>query len=146
MRIFVLLFNVGTDNEGIHSLRVGDRDIVLMFEDEDDATRFALMLEAQDFPPATIELMEQDEIQEFCDSVGYDTKFLPTGSLAIPPEDTVDAMDWREDGQYDQERHGEKGDRVSDYEPIAGSAADDGDNGLSEAELNRLRRQLEKLL
>jgi hypothetical protein len=29
-----------------------------MFEAEDDATRFALMLEAQDFPEATVEAMD----------------------------------------------------------------------------------------
>ena len=42
MRVFVLLFNPGTENEGIHTLTVGDRNIVLMFESEDDATRYAL--------------------------------------------------------------------------------------------------------
>jgi hypothetical protein len=60
MRVFVLLFNARTENEGIHTVRVGDaegslpgvgRNQVLMFESEDDATRFALMLEAQDFLP-----------------------------------------------------------------------------------------------
>ncbi len=49
MRVFVLIFNAGTDNEGIHTIRVGDRNKILMFESEDDALRFALMLEAQDF-------------------------------------------------------------------------------------------------
>ena len=50
MHVFVLLFNAGTDNEGIHTIEIGDRNIVLMFEDEDDALRYAMLLEAQDFP------------------------------------------------------------------------------------------------
>ena len=50
MRVFVLLFNARTENEGIHTIQLGDRNKVLMFESEDDATRFGVMLEAQDFP------------------------------------------------------------------------------------------------
>jgi hypothetical protein len=65
-RVFILLFNAGTDNEGIHTIRIGDRNTVLMFESEDDATRFAVMLEAQDFPEATVEQMDAEEIEEFC--------------------------------------------------------------------------------
>ena len=49
MRVFVLLFNARTENEGIHTIQQGDLQKVLAFESEDDATRFALMLEAQDF-------------------------------------------------------------------------------------------------
>lgn len=141
MRVFVLLFNVGTDNEGIHSLRMGDRDIVLMFEDEDDATRFALMLEAQDFPPATVEAVEEAEIKEFCDSVDYDTKFLSSGSLAIPPETTVETMNWQKDGQYP-----DGGDRVPNHESTTDSSDNTTPSSLSETELDRLRSQLEKLL
>ena len=44
MKVFVLLFNPGTENEGIHTLSMGDRHLVLMFEDEDDATRYSLLL------------------------------------------------------------------------------------------------------
>ena len=61
MRVFVLLFNAGTENEGIHTIRIGDRNKVLMFESEDDANRFALMLEAQDFPPPSVEEIDSEE-------------------------------------------------------------------------------------
>ena len=40
MNIFVLLYNSGTDKEGIHSIELKGRTIVLMFEDKDDATRY----------------------------------------------------------------------------------------------------------
>ena len=33
MNIFVLLYNSGTDKEGIHSIELKGRTIVLMFED-----------------------------------------------------------------------------------------------------------------
>jgi len=71
----------------------GNRNQVLMFASEDDATRFALMLEAQDFPPATVEAMDSEEIKEFwkCD---YDWELVPDGALALPPETNVEATDW----------------------------------------------------
>ena len=37
MNVFVLLYNSGTDKEGIHSIELKGRTIVLMFEDKDDA-------------------------------------------------------------------------------------------------------------
>ncbi|MFM6280377.1 MAG: DUF3110 domain-containing protein, partial [Dolichospermum sp.] len=48
MRVFVLIFNAGTDNEGIHSVRITNNqglevNQILMFASEDDATRYALM-------------------------------------------------------------------------------------------------------
>lgn len=119
-RVFVLLFNAGTENEGIHSLKVGDRNVVLMFVSEDDATRFALMLEAQDFPTATVEEIEAEEIEEFCRDAGYDCQLVEEGMLAMPPETNVEQTDWQADA-----------DRVKEPEM---------------SDLDRIRRQLEGLL
>lgn len=120
MRVFVLLFNARTENEGIHTIRVGDRNKVLVFESEDDATRFAVMLEAQDFPTATVEAIDAEEIKEFCESADYDWELIPEGALALPPETNVEQTDWQSDQQ---------------------KAAD-----LSDSELDRIRRNLEGLL
>ncbi|MBE9189165.1 DUF3110 domain-containing protein [Gloeocapsopsis crepidinum LEGE 06123] len=95
MRVFVLLFNARTENEGIHTIRVGDRNRVLMFESEDDATRFALMLEAQDFPTPTVEVMNAEEIKEFCESADYDWELIPENGLALPPEQNIEQTDWQ---------------------------------------------------
>ena len=65
MNIFVLLYNSGTDKEGIHSIELKGRTIVLMFEDKDDATRYCGLLEAQDFPLPTVEMIDIEEIKEF---------------------------------------------------------------------------------
>jgi hypothetical protein len=95
MRVFVLLFNARTENEGIHTIQIGDRNTVLMFESEDDATRFALMLEAQDFPAPTLEAMDVEDIQEFCNSADYDCELIEEGMLAMPPETSVEETDWQ---------------------------------------------------
>lgn len=90
MRVFVLLFNARTDSEGIHTIQIGERNTVLMFESEDDAIRYAGLLEAQDFPTPSVELFDEVEIVEFCKSTDYEWKLVPAGELAIPPELNVE--------------------------------------------------------
>ena len=40
----VLLFDAGSDVEGIHSLELNGHTVVLLFEDADDAQRYACLL------------------------------------------------------------------------------------------------------
>jgi hypothetical protein len=121
MRVFVLLFNARTENEGIHTIQAGERNTVLMFESEDDAIRYAGLLEAQDFPTPNVERFDEEEIVEFCRSADYDWQLVPAGQLAIPPELNVEQTDL------------ETGDREEE-------------TGLPQSELDRIRSQLEKLL
>lgn len=124
MRVFVLLFNARTENEGIHTIRIGDRNKVLMFESEDDATRFSIMLEAQDFPAPTVEALEEDEVQEFCQQADLDWELVAEGMLALPPESNAEQLDWQP-------------------EQSSPPAKED---SMSESELERIRRNLEGLL
>lgn len=134
MRVFVLIFNAGTDNEGIHSIRVGNKNQILMFESEDDATRFAMLLEAQDFPSPSVEPIDDEEIKEFCASANYDYQFVPIdGDLIIPPENNVDMTDW------DPNKSPSDASTPSDNQ-------DKPDEDYSDAELDSIRRRLEGLL
>lgn len=119
-RVYVVLFNARTENEGIHTLKIGERNTVLMFVSEDDATRFGLMLEAQNFPEATIEEMDTEEIEEFCQSADYGCELIEEGMLALPPETNVEQTDWQLDA-----------DKPKDVDT---------------SDLDRIRRQLEGLL
>ncbi|HIK43685.1 MAG TPA: DUF3110 domain-containing protein [Leptolyngbyaceae cyanobacterium M65_K2018_010] len=132
MVVYVLLFNARTENEGIHTLKVEGQDVVLMFENEDDACRFGLMLEAQDFPAATVEALEQEEIEEFCQGAGYECKLVPEGFLAIPPEQVVEQLDWDPNAPSPDSSPWEQ--------------AEDGATNLSQSDLDRLRQQFENLL
>jgi hypothetical protein len=137
MRVFVLLFNAGTDNEGIHTIREGDRNKILMFESEDDATRFALQLEAQDFPSASVEAIDAEEIKEFCESAGYEWEVIPENqSLVLPPERNVEDTDWQVDGEKQK----------SDAEQLSNDTEDDEEREMSDAELESIRRKFEGLL
>ena len=106
MKIFVLLFNSGTDKEGIHSIELKGRTIVLMFEDEDDATRYCGLLEAQDFPLPTVEMIDIEEIKDFCLKSDYEYKlveknFVPKTAedrlLISPPQKNLEVDNWSDE-------------------------------------------------
>ena len=103
MNIFVLIYNSGTDKEGIHSIELKGRTIVLMFEDEDDAMRYCGLLEAQDFPLPTVEKIDMEEIKDFCNKLDYECKlveknFVPKTAedrlLISPPQKNLEVEDW----------------------------------------------------
>ncbi|MDB9536738.1 DUF3110 domain-containing protein [Dolichospermum planctonicum CS-1226] len=139
MRVFVLIFNAGTDNEGIHSVRItndqglkGNR--ILMFESEDDATRYALMLEAQDFAVPTVEMIDAADVEEFCQRAGYDWEIISENSeLAIPPAINVEETDWEANAEI-----GYTGEDFLDTDPSVAEIAN--------SDLDSIRRQLEGLL
>ena len=89
MNIFVLLYNSGTDKEGIHSIELKGKTIVLMFEDKDDAIRYCGLLEAQDFPLPTVEKINIDEIKDFCKKLDYECKLVEKNFVPKTPEDRL---------------------------------------------------------
>ena len=105
MKIFVLLYNPNTDNEGIHSIELKGRTIVLMFEEKDDAERYVGLLEAQDFPPPSVEMVDLEEIKDFCSRCDYETrivtkdfvpKTLEDRLLITPPQKNLEVDKWEE--------------------------------------------------
>ena len=105
-RVHVLLFDAGSEAEGIHSLELNGHTVVLLFEEEDDALRYAGLLEAQDFPEASVEALPREDIEHFCAEAGYEARFVPTGFLPetaedrlllAPPEHNLDTNSWKED-------------------------------------------------
>ena len=133
MPVHVLLFDAGTDQEGIHSLELNGRTVVLLFEESDDAERYAGLLEAQDFPVPSVEPLDREEMELFCSEAGYEARFVPAGFLPqsaedrlliAPPERNMDVTKWQE--QRDQQ--------------------DLSAEGTTDPSLEAFRRQLEGLL
>ena len=141
MRVNVLLFDAGTDSEGIHSLEISGRTVVLLFENSEDAERYAGLLEAQDFPVPTVESLEKEDVEFFCREAGYEARFIESGFVPesdeermfmAPPEANRDVSNWK-----DSEDETTESTEVSDSSPL-----EPGDN----PELDALRQRLEGLL
>tara|TARA_B100000401_G_C52352528_1_gene506400 strand:+ start:62 stop:442 length:381 start_codon:yes stop_codon:yes gene_type:complete len=103
MNIFVLLYNPGTEKEGIHSIELKGRTIVLMFEDKDDAFRYCGLLEAQDFPLPSVVEFDINEIKVFCKNLDYESRlveknFIPKTAedrlLISPPQKNLEVDNW----------------------------------------------------
>jgi len=138
LRVHVLLFDAGGDQEGIHSIELAGRTVVLLFEDPDDAERYAGLLEAQDFPVPTVEVLERQEIEMFCNEAGYEARFVPSGFLPrsdeerlliAPPERNMDVSQWQEQLAAD-----------------AAKTSEETSPPLGDPELEAFRRRLEGLL
>lgn len=142
----VLLFDAGSDQEGIHSLELNGRTVVLLFADPDDAERYAGLLEAQDFPVPSVERLGRDEVELFCREAGYEARFVPAGFLPksdedrlliAPPERNMDVSTWQEQAE------------AAAAAAAAGTGAEAGGAGSSnpgDPELEAFRRRLEGLL
>jgi len=137
MRVHVLIFDAGSDQEGIHSIELGGRTVVLLFEDPDDAERYAGLLEAQDFPVPAVEALDREEMELFCAQAGYEARFVPAGFLPrsdeerlliAPPERNMDVSQWKEQAEE------------------AATATVDDPPPLADPELEAFRRRLEGLL
>ncbi|AKN60431.1 MULTISPECIES: DUF3110 domain-containing protein [unclassified Synechococcus] len=133
MLVHVLLYDAGQDSEGIHSLELSGTTVVLMFENSDDAERYAGLLEAQDFPTPTVEALDQHEVELFCTEAGYEARLVETGFvpktdderlMLAPPSSNRDVSNWQTEDQS-----------VDSVQP---SSSSDG--------LDDVRRRLEDLL
>ena len=60
-----------------------------MFEDKDDADRYCGLLEAQDFPVPTPELINIDEINSFCDNAEYESRLVEKNFIPKSLEDRL---------------------------------------------------------
>ena len=121
--------------------------MVLLFENPDDAERYAGLLEAQDFPVPTVEALDREDVDLFCREAGYEARLIESGFVPsndeerlfmAPPQSNRDVSNWKDDAVSD--------DGLADQQ-----AAEPARQGLetepeSNPELDELRRRLEGLL
>ena len=126
MKVFVLLYNPNTDNEGIHSIELKGRTIVLMFEDKDDALRYVGLLDAQDFPVPSVELVDLKEIKDFCNKCDYETRIVEKNFVPKTIEDRLLITPLQKNLEID--------------------GWDDKQRNINNEDLDSIRQNLEKLL
>ncbi|WP_392345242.1 DUF3110 domain-containing protein [Parasynechococcus sp.] len=147
MRVHVLLFDAGTDSEGIHSLEIAGRTVVLLFENPDDAERYAGLLEAQDFPVPTVEALDREDVDLFCREAGYEARLIESGFVPsndeerlfmAPPQSNRDVSNWKDDAVTD--------DAMAERQAVEPTRQGLETELESNPELDELRRRLEGLL
>ena len=147
MRVHVLLFDAGTDSEGIHSLEIAGRTVVLLFENPDDAERYAGLLEAQDFPVPTVEALDREDVDLFCREAGYEARLIESGFVPsndeerlfmAPPQSNRDVSNWKDEAVSDG--------RVAEQQGVEPARQGLETEPESNPELDELRRRLEGLL
>tara|TARA_Y100001968_G_scaffold81998_1_gene73063 strand:- start:632 stop:1027 length:396 start_codon:yes stop_codon:yes gene_type:complete len=89
MFVHVLLYEAGTESEGIHSLELKGNTVILMFEDKDDAERYCGLLEAQDFPTPSVEKLTRTDIEAFCIEAGYEPRYVEKGFIPSTDEERL---------------------------------------------------------
>ena len=78
----------GKEAEGAYSVTAEDGEQVLyLFEDEDDAIRYALLLEDQNFPEMHVIEVDGKMVIKTCEMHDYRYSVITKNDIVIPPID-----------------------------------------------------------
>jgi len=88
-KVFVLLVNPYTENEGIYTRQYGSKQQVLMFENSETARRYNQLLQKQGFSSLAVVEIIRGEIDLFCIQSGYECKLVRRGTQLVPPSDNA---------------------------------------------------------
>jgi len=84
--MFILTIN-GREKEGAYSVTDDDGEQILyLFEEEDDATRYAMMLEEEGYPEMHVIEIEDEIMLKTCKIHGYQYTVITPNDIVIPPE------------------------------------------------------------
>ena len=84
--MFILTI-LGKEEEGAYSVQNEEGEQILyLFEEEDDATRYALMLEDEGYPEMHVIEVEDDMMIQICESHGYEYTVITPNDIVIPPK------------------------------------------------------------
>ena len=88
--MFILTLH-GKEEDGAYSVQNEEGEHVLyLFEQEDDATRYALQLEDNDYPEMHVIEVEPDMMIGVCEDHGYGYTIITPNDIVIPPMTKID--------------------------------------------------------
>ena len=86
-----LLTIAGREQEGAYTVPNDDGDDILyLFQEEDDATRYALLLEEDGHPEMHIIEVEDRVMMKTCEMHGYQYILITPDDIVIPPNTDYD--------------------------------------------------------
>ena len=84
--MFILTIN-GRETEGAYSVTNDEGEQILyLFEEEDDAVRYAMMLEETDYPEMHVIEIEDDVMIKTCELHNYKYAIITPNDIVIPPD------------------------------------------------------------
>ena len=82
-----ILTVAGKENEGAYSVTDDDgNQILYLFEEEDDAVRYALLLENSDYPEMHVLEVEDEVMIKTCQVHDYNYTVITENDIVIPPK------------------------------------------------------------
>ena len=76
----------GKENDGAYSVgNIEGEQVLYLFEQEDDALRFALQLENQDYPEMHVIEVDDDLMLKTCNMNDYRYTVITQNDIVIPP-------------------------------------------------------------
>ena len=76
----------GKENEGAYSVEDDDGNHILyLFQEEDDATRYAMQLEDNNYPEMHVIEVAPDMMIGVCEQHGYEYTVITPNDIVIPP-------------------------------------------------------------
>ena len=86
--MFILTIN-GRETEGAYSVLDDEGEHILyLFEEEDDAVRYAMMLEEDGYPEMHVIEIEDDVMIKTCETHGYQYTLITPDDIVIPPNNS----------------------------------------------------------
>lgn len=78
----------GRESDGAYSVidEQGEK-VLYLFVDEDDATRFAIMLEEDDYPEMSVIELDDELVVNMCEIEGYRYTIITQNDIVVPPKD-----------------------------------------------------------
>ena len=88
--MFIITIN-GKEKEGAYSVTDDEGDQILyLFQEEDDAVRYAMMLEEDGYPEMHVIEIEDDLMLKTCEVHGYQYTLITPDDIVIPPDTDYD--------------------------------------------------------
>ena len=82
-----ILTVAGKENDGAYSVTDDDgNQILYLFEEEDDAVRYALLLESTEYPEMHVLEVEDEVMIKTCQVHDYNYTIITSDDIVIPPK------------------------------------------------------------
>jgi len=84
--MFVII-KEGKEHEGAYSVtNAGGEDVMYIFEEEDDASRYAMLLEQEGFPEMDVIMVDGDLMIKACEYSSTRYAIITANDIVIPPK------------------------------------------------------------